>query len=183
MFLLNPVLINLIVHLEQNVSVHPSGLLTAIWNTRVSAVPPGCGMQPSCASGRKAIYLFRWSAALTESLAVEHWECPAVQRDVTLYTASGLSSECFLSVCGCQVRGWRGCRGPSPEAGGPGQADPARVRLTPRSLCRASLGPSQPLAEDQPPLPPCLYPLPPASRRSQETCSPADVRTEGAYAL
>ena len=140
-------------------------------------------MQPSHASGREAIYLFCWSAALTESLAVEHWECPAVQHDVTLYTASGLSSECFLHVCGCQVCGWRGCRGPNPEAGDWGQADPARVRLTPGSLCKASSGPSQPLTEDQPPLPPCLYPLPPASRRSQETCSPVDVWTEGACAL
>lgn len=140
-------------------------------------------MQPSRASGREAIYLFCSSAALTESLAVEHWECPAVQHDVTLYTASGLSSECFLHVCGCQVCGWRGCRGPNPEAGGWGQADPARVRLTPGSLCKASSGPSQPLAEDQPPLPPCLYPLPPTSRRSQETCSPVDVWTEGACAL
>ena len=139
-------------------------------------------MQPSRASGWEVIYLFRWSAALTESLAVEHWECPAVQRDVTLYAASGLSSECFLRVCGCQVCGWRGCRGPGPEAGGWGQADPARVRLTPGSLCRACSGPSQPLAEDQRPLPPCLYPLSPASRCSQETCSPADVWTEAACA-
>lgn len=180
MFLLNLVLVNLIAHLEQNVC--PS--------LQASSGTPGCLQSPQDVACSPAVHLagdavclLRWSTALTESPAVRPRECPAAQCDVTLLAHQGCLLKCLLHVCGCQVHGWRGCRGSSPVAGGLGQVDAAQVGLTPGSLCRASLGPSQPLARGPASSASLSLSRVPASRRSQETCSPADVWTEGACVL